>query len=381
METRTDPPRGQGFAHRVLIAVGIVVVVGMVFWLFSAAFRVVLLLFAGVLVGVLLNAMANLIGRVAPIPYRAAVGLVCVILLALTVGFFWYAGPAVADQAGDFAEAVSAGVEQLGEMLSQYDWGERILEQAPSADELLQRLGSGGVLGQLTGVFSTVLGGAFDLVIILFAGLYFALDPRVYVDNAIRLFPKHRRERMQEVAQATARALKLWFVGQFISMAFVAVFVTLGLWILGVPLAVMIGVISFLLGFIPYLGPILAAVPALLVALLVSPTMVLYVAILYFILEQLQSYVVIPLVQERAVSLPPVLLIGAQLLFAAVSGILGIALATPITVVVVVFIQMLYIEDGLRDRVRVIGSRVDDQASPAQHGVGPVSGPGSSTHP
>ena len=370
MEPRTDSPRGHGFTHRVLVAVGIVVVVGLVFWLLSGAFRVLLLLFAGVLVGVLLNAMANLLRRVAPIPYKAAVGAVCLILLALTVGFFWYAGPAVADQAEDFGEAVTAGVERLGQILSQHDWGRQVLEQAPSADELLQRLGSGGMLGELTGVASTVLGSAFDLVIVLFAGLYFALDPRVYVDNAVRLFPKHRRARMQEVAHSTARALKLWFVGQFISMAFVAVFVTVGLWLLGVPLAVMIGVISFFLGFIPYLGPILAAVPALLVALLVSPEMVLYVAILYFVLEQLQSYVVIPLVQERAVSLPPVLLIGAQLLFAAVSGILGIALATPITVVVVVFIQMLYVEDGLGDRVAVIGSKEDDEASPAADGNG-----------
>jgi len=211
-------------------------------------------------------------------------------------------------------------------------------------------------------VFSTVLGVGFDIVIVLFAGLYFALNPRVYVDNAIRLFPKHRRDRLHEVASSTSRALKLWFIGQFVSMAFVAVFVTVGLWLLGVPLAVMIGVISFFLGFIPYLGPILAAVPALLVALLVSPEMVLYVAILYFVLEQIQSYVVIPLVQERVVSLPPVLLIGAQLLFAAVSGILGIALATPIAVVVVVFVQMLYVEDALGDRVPVIGSKEDDEA-------------------
>ncbi len=360
MDVPTDSQRGQGFTHRVLIAVGIIVVVGVVLWMFSAALRVLLLVFAGMLVGVLLNAMANLLRRVAPIPYKAAVGVVCLVLLTLAGGFFWYAGPALADQTEQFGESVSSGVEQLVALLGKYGWGERILAQAPDGDELIRRLGSGGVFGRLSGVLSTVLSGAFDLIIVTFAGLYFALDPKVYVDNAIRLFPKHRRERMHEVADASGRALKMWFVGQFVSMAFVAVFVTVGLWLLGVPLAVMIGVISFFFGFIPYLGPILAAVPALLVALLVSPQMVLYVAILYFILEQVQSYVVIPLVQEKAVSLPPVLLISAQLLFAAVSGILGIALATPIAVVAVVFIQLLYVEDALGDRVQVIGAKEDD---------------------
>jgi len=355
-------PATSRYTRHVLIALGLLLVFGVVVWLFSAAFRVLLLLFAGVLVGVLLNGMANLLRRFLPMPYKAAVGVVCLVLLAMTVGFFWYAGPAVAAQAEDFAEAVAAGLGALQALIGQYDWGESLLEQAPTGEELLQRLGSGGVLGELTGIFSTVLGGAFDLVIIGFAGLYFALNPGVYVNNTIRLFPPERRGRLHEVADRTAHALKLWLVGQFWSMAFVAVFVTVGLWILGVPLAVMIGVLSFFFGFIPYLGPILAAIPALLVALLVSPTMVLYVAILYFILEQVQSYVVIPLIQEKVVSLPPVLTIAGQLLFAAVSGILGIALAAPIIVVAVVFIQMLYVEDALGDRVPVIGTKEDDEA-------------------
>lgn len=363
MDVSSSPAGRQArFTARVLVVLGLVLVVGVVVWLVAAALRVVLLLFAGALVGVLLNGMANLLRRAVPLPYKAAVGVVCLVLLVLVVAFFAYAGPAVANQAEDFVEAVTAGLGQLQELVGRYEWGRDLLDQVPPTEEILRRLGSGGVLGELTGVVSTVIGGLFDLVILLFAGLYFALNPRVYVDNVIRLFPPDRRERLHEVAHATARALKLWLVGQFVSMAFVAVFVTVGLWILGVPLAVMIGVISFLLGFIPYLGPILAAIPALLVALLVSPQTVLYVAILYFVLEQVQSYVVIPLVQEKVVSLPPVLLIAVQLLFAAVGGILGIALATPIAVVAVVWVQMLYVEDALGDRVPVIGTKEDDEA-------------------
>lgn len=362
---------GLSFARRVLITVGIVVAVGFTLWLTFSAFSVLMLLFAGVLVGVLLNALAHLLQRVAPIPYKAAVGVVTLVLLGLVVGFFIYLGPALADQAEGFQEAVIAAVDEAGSFLGQYDWGERVLDEIPSVDEMLERAAAGGLVGQVTGAVSTLLSAGFDVFILLFVGIYLALNPSVYVNNAIRLFPQHRRERLHEVVARTSHALKLWLVGQFISMAFVAVFVTVGLWILGVPLALLIGVISFVLGFIPYIGPILAAVPALLVALLVGPETVLYVAILYFILEQIQSYVVIPLVQEAVVSLPPVLLIAAQLLFAAFGGLLGIALAAPIAVVAVVMIQMLYVEDALGDRVPVIGSDEDDKSAPEGAALSP----------
>jgi predicted PurR-regulated permease PerM len=353
---------GRRYAHRVLIAIGLVVATALLLWFVFYALSVVMLLFAGVLVGVLLNGAANLIRRFAPIPYKLAVGIVCLVFLGLTVGFWWYAGPAIVGQAGELGDAVVSALEGVEGWLQQYEWGETIIDKVPTGEDLMGRLASGTVLGQVTGVVALALGVAFDLFIIFFIALYCALNPGVYVNNAIRLFPKERRARMHEVATSTSRALKLWLIGQFFSMAFVAVFVYVGLTLLGVPLALVLAVLSFAFGFIPYLGPILAAVPALLVAFLVSPTMVLYVGLLYFVLENVQSYVVIPLIQEAVVSLPPVLLIAAQLLFAAVAGILGIALAAPIVVVIVVWIQMLYVEDALGDDVPVIGSKEDDEA-------------------
>jgi predicted PurR-regulated permease PerM len=353
-----DPSeRRDGFAPKLLLTVSVVIGAGLLLYLFFWALPVLLLLFAGLLTGVLLNGMANLLRRAVPIPYKAAVGIVCVLLLGLTGGFWWYAGPAIAAQAGELGEAIVSAITQLEGWLEEHDWGESILGQVPSTDEMWERIGSGAVLGEVTGVVSTVIGAGFDIFIILFVAIYCALNPGVYINNAIRLFPKPRRERMHEVVSASGRALKLWLIGQVISMAFVAVFVYVGLTILGVPLALVLAVLSFAFGFIPYLGPILAAIPALLVAFLVGPTMVLYVLILYFVLENVQSYVVIPLIQEAVVSLPPVLLIAAQLLFASFGGLLGIALATPIAVLVVVFVQMLYVEDALEDDVIVIGSK------------------------
>jgi len=345
------------YVQRLLVTVGVLIAAGVLLYLVWFTFPVLMLLFAGILTGVLLNGSANLIRRGVPIPYKAAVGIVCVVFFLLFGGFWWYAGPAIGAQASALGDTVIAALAELEVWLGEREWGESILDQVPAGDEIFERLGKGGVLGQVTGVVSTVLGAAFDLFIIFFVGIYCALNPAVYINNVIKLFPKRRRERMHEVATSTGRALKLWLLGQFFSMAFVAVFVYVGLLILDVPLALVLAVMSFALGFIPYLGPILAAIPALLVAFVVSPMMVVYVAILYFILENVQSYIVIPLVQEAVVSLPPVLLIASQLLFAAFGGILGIALAAPLMVVAVVFIQMLYVQDALGDDVPVIGSK------------------------
>lgn len=350
------------FARRVWTAVGIVMLVVLLVYFASVAFRVILLLLAGVLFAVMLNGLANQLRRFLPLPYKGAVGVVTLLLFGVLFVFSWRVGPSIAAQAGEMQEALMAAVAQVEETISDQTWGESVLDAVPDTEGLIERMGSSGVLGQVTGVVSAFLSIMFDAFIMVFIGIYVALNPRVYVDNGLRLFPKHRRARLRETIVQSVKALKLWLWGQFLSMAFVAVFVLIGLLLLGVPLAPMLAVLSFFLGFIPYLGPILAAVPALLVAFLVGPEMVLYVAILYFVLENLQSYIVIPLVQEWVVALPPVLLIMVQLLFAAFAGILGIALASPIAVVAVVMIQMLYVSDVLGDNPKVIGTPDDEVA-------------------
>ncbi len=354
-----EPSPSRSYVQKVVAAVGIVITAFLLLAAVWYALSFLMLMFAGMLVGVLLSGSADLMRRVVPIPYKIGVGIAFVFLFGLVSIFFWYAGPAVVSQAGDLGEAIVSALAALEEWVEGFDWGESVLDEVPSVQTLWERIGAAGVLGHVTGIASTVVGVLFDIFIVCFVGIYLALKPGVYVDNIVRLFPKDRRAGVKEAFVRSGRALKLWLIGQFVSMAFVAVFVMIGLSLLGVPMALVLGVLSFVLGFIPYLGPILAAIPALLVAFLVGPEMVLYVAILYFILENVQSYVVIPLIQEAVVSLPPVLLIAVQLLFAGFGGILGIALAAPIAVVAVVFIQVLYVREALCDDVTVIGSRDD----------------------
>jgi predicted PurR-regulated permease PerM len=136
-------------------------------------------------------------------------------------------------------------------------------------------------------------------------------------------------------------------------MSLVGILTALGLWLLGVPLALILGLIAALLEFVPYIGTILSAVPAILLALLQGPMQALWVVLLYFVIQSIESYLLTPLVQQRVVSLPPALVLAAQVLMGVLFGAWGIILATPLTAALLVLVQMLYIEDILGDPVKV----------------------------
>jgi predicted PurR-regulated permease PerM len=138
-------------------------------------------------------------------------------------------------------------------------------------------------------------------------------------------------------------------------MAVVGVLTAIGLWVAGVPLAFVLGLIAALLSFVPYIGPLAAVIPAALVALAEDPTKVIYVFALYGAVQLLESYLITPLIQERAVSIPPAVLIAAQVIMGVLAGAAGVLMATPLAVVLIVLVQMLYLEDVLGDSVSTLG--------------------------
>ncbi len=205
----------------------------------------------------------------------------------------------------------------------------------------------GNLLGRITGVFSSTLGILANAILVAFIGLYLALAPGTYITGLVRLFPKQRRARMNEVLETAGETLRRWLVGRAILMVVNGVFTALGLWILGIPLALTLGTIAGLLNFVPNIGPIIAGVPAVLIAWTLGPVPALYVLLLYIFLQSLDGYVLTPLVQQRTVSLAPALTITAQLLFGVLAGTMGLLLATPLTAATLVFIRKLYLEDVL----------------------------------
>ena len=185
----------------------------------------------------------------------------------------------------------------------------------------------------------------------MFTAIYFSLDPGVYIRGVVALVPKARSAGFLEVMEETATTLRYWMLGQGTAMLAMAILTSLGLWLIGVPLAFLLGLITGLFNIVPYLRAILGAVPGGLIALTVSTETMLYAIIVYFIVHQLDGYIISPIVQKKAVRLPPALVLLAVVAAGMLFGLMGVFVATPLTVVAIVWIKFLYVQDTLEKPV------------------------------
>lgn len=335
------------FASKAVIAVtvGALVVVGLV--LLWNILDALLLIFAAILLAALLRGLADVLTEKTRLPGGWSLTVVVLLLTLLVALMIWLLAPRVAAQTDQLVQRLTSSAQQLTTEISRYDWGKRLLAQAPTLTQLTSR---GNIVARVTGIFSTTFGLVADVVLVVFIGLYLAINPAVYIRGTVRLFPKSRRDRIGEVLGEIGSTLRRWLLGRALLMISNGVLTTLGLWLLGIPLALTLGVLAGLLNFVPNIGPIMAGIPAVLIGWTMGPTHALYVFLLYIFLQNLDGYVFTPLVQERTVALPPALTIVAQLLFGVLAGSMGVLLATPLTAATVVLVRRLYQEDLLGDK-------------------------------
>jgi predicted PurR-regulated permease PerM len=208
-------------------------------------------------------------------------------------------------------------------------------------------------------VFSSTLLVLTSLVIILVIAIYVAADPELYRRGLLHLFPHQMRRRANEVLGEIAALLRRWLVTQLVAMVTIGILTTVALLLLGVRAAVGLGIIAGLLEFIPYVGPVLAAVPAVAMGFLTSPETALYVALAYTAIQQTESHILIPLLMKRGLDLPPVVTIVAQTAMGLVFGFLGLLVAMPLVGVTMVLIKMLYVRDVVGDEVTLPGDAAE----------------------
>ncbi len=233
---------------------------------------------------------------------------------------------------------------------------------APTPQSLRERL-----LGQITnltryffGFVSSTVAVVAGLVLILVLSIYIGTDPDTYHDGLMKLFPRPWRARAGEVLTAVSLALRRWLVTQLIAMVVIGIVTTVTLLALGVNAAVPLGVIAGLFEFIPTVGPILSAVPAVAMGFVDSPQKALAVIIAYVVIQQLENYLLIPYLMREGVNLPPVLTIMAQALMALIFGFLGLLCAVPMLAAVMVTVKMLYVQDVVGEPVEVFEDDDDD---------------------
>jgi predicted PurR-regulated permease PerM len=206
--------------------------------------------------------------------------------------------------------------------------------------------GDGGLAN--LGRFAISVGnGIADSLLVIVGGIYLAAQPALYQTGLVKMMPPRSRPLVADALKECSDTLSLWLKGRLVSMTAVGILTAIGLKLIGVPSWLSLALLSALLEFIPFIGPIVAAVPAVLLALAFSPQAAAWTALLYLVVQQIEGNVIEPLVQQRAVSIPPALLLFAMVACALLFGISGVVLGAPLTVVLYVLVKQLYVREVL----------------------------------
>lgn len=332
--------------RRVGIVVGITLLALLLTGVLGAAFDVLLLVLAALLIALPLRAGAGWLSHRTRWPEGVALVLVTLVVVGVLGGMIWFLSVQIGDQVSKLIDQAPAALRQFQARVSGTRLGQRLSELAISPQKLL---GGSGWLSRASGVLSSTLGVLADGYVVIFLALFIAVQPKLYREGILLLLPKTGRRRGGQVLDQLNHTLVNWLLGTLFSMTVVGVLSGLGLWALGVPLAGALALFAALITFIPNIGPLLAMIPAVLLALSQGSQQALYVFLLYIGIQTVESNLLTPLVQRRLISMPPALILVGQLVIGLFSGVLGLMLATPIIAMLMVLVKMLYIQDVLKD--------------------------------
>jgi len=308
---------------------------------------VLLLALGAALLALLLRGLAGGLSRRTRLPVAWAVAIVVFAMMAVISAVAWLFGSQMAMQFNQLAQDLPKGLARLNSELAATAWGTWLLAFARDMD---YTGATGQVADRLATFVGTLIRVATYLAVLLFASVYLAAQPNRYRVGLLRLMPPERRERIGEVLDLISATLKRWLVAQSLTMAVVGVLTGLGLWAIGIGAPLALGLIAFMFAFIPYVGPILSAAPGLLMATTQGPTLALSAAAVYAAVHFVEGNLITPVVQAQAVELPPVLTLFATLVFGVLLGPVGVLLAAPLTVVLLIAVNTLYLEDVLGER-------------------------------
>lgn len=323
--------------RRVLIAVAITAA-AVLLWKLRA---VLALIFGAILIATIFRAVAAPLQKYLRLPERLAVAA-AVIVIVVVIGV---TGSLIGTQ-------VAAQEQALADILPR---------AAAMADARLAGLGIGHPIGQAAGqahqssligsnvthFLSTASLGLASFLIVFFGGIFIAAQPRLYGIGFLKLLPEQRRSVAAEAMTESGRALRLWLKGQLWAMILIFLMTWVGLLLIGVPSALVLGLISGVLEFIPYAGAITSAIPAILVGLAQGPQQALWVLGLYVIVHHVEAYVIQPVIQQFAVEIPAVITLFCLLAFGLLFGFIGVLLAAPLAVVSYVLVKRLYVIETL----------------------------------
>ncbi|MET3927681.1 AI-2E family transporter [Devosia sp. 2618] len=341
------------------IIIGIFLVAALILaWHLS---HILLVIFAGILIACVLDSAVRALGRILPAPRPVLLTLVSfAILIAIGVALS-FGGFGLWRSLQDLWRVLVSEATRLYNQLVDMELVNEV--NRSDFEAMLRNMlpDPGGLLNQAGSIFGSTIGVIGDVVIIVFLGLFFAINPVGYRDGFLLLIPTAQRPRILNALGASGEALRGWMVTQLAMMVLIGSLVGLLLWALGVPNAFVLALLAGALNFIPFLGPIFSAVPVLLTLAAQDTQVLLIGAIGLFLIQNLEGYILTPMLQQRIIKLSPAWSLSVMAVLGSLFGLMGVALATPIFAVIRTMVLKLYVEP--RDEKPILLGPAEDQSS------------------
>jgi predicted PurR-regulated permease PerM len=331
------------------IAIGLIVamLVWIALWFFWATRAFVLLMFVALAFGVTLGRGADLLERW---HVRRSVGALAIVLVA--VGLLALVTAVVAPQIGQqftqVESSLSDAIDRIeASMRNRSVAGVDVDPQQMNPKKVVRQFlatQSRDLTKLLFPFLTNVLTALAGALVVVFLAIYIAIEPRLYARGLVKLFPQRERERVEGLFEQSSGILRQWLVARLLAMVAIGVITALGLWAIGVPAFAALGVIAALLEFIPFFGPIVSALPAIAMALTVSPAKALWVIALFLVVQQLEGNLITPLLMRNRIDVPPLVTIAAVTALGMVFGILGMLIAEPLSALVILAVRELHVK-------------------------------------
>lgn len=314
--------------------------------------RFFMLVFAAVVIGAIFDTIASLLCRRLKLGRGLALLVSVISMIAIIASAFTLFGSQLAGQIDTIQDSIPGAVTNVENFLDRFGWGQKARELTSVSSNDISR-----ILSQAGGYALAAGSSLADLVLVLVGAIFLASDPATYRRGLLLLLPKPAVKTADLALDDISHGLRGWMLGQSVSSLVIVAFTWAGLELLGVPASGGLALLAGLLDVIPMIGPIIAGLPAVLLAFTVSPITALWTLLLYLLIQQLQGNFLQPMIQKQAVNVPPAVLLFAVIAAGLLFGMMGVLLAAPLTVVVFVLVQRVYVQTILGKDIDVAGRK------------------------
>jgi len=292
-----------------------------------------LIIFGGLVVAALLDGGVRLIHRVVKLPRGLAIAL----LVLATIGFLGFVGYSTGVQVSDQFAQLRATLMVQWARLSTWAAAHGMMPEAGNFNDLAQQ--AMGSVGRVTGFIGSAFGAVGTFVMIIVIGIFIAIEPKLYERGLQWMVPQSERREFAVTIERMAKTMRILLAGRLLGMVFEGLFTWIVLLIGGVPMALLLGIIAGVLAFIPNIGAIATGILMVAVGFSAGTDTGLWALGTYVFVQLFDGWVVLPLVARRTVDMPPALTLSSQILASSLFGILGLALADPMTAMIKVALE------------------------------------------